>query len=199
MVRLFLHDLEKMRTELNELRENQESGKSANTVKFTTKAKNSVQLERLHDASTTEQRYINAVHLLEANNIETSQKNLKKLGIGSSTISKFRKNKPVPKRVEAIKKDDAEVKKDGESLGYKVIVEPMPDKLDRGDFPEGSAGTKKFKTATKVANNQRTKRNRTIAKFGATNVTTKEECEANKGHWIKKRQKVKGVVRDVCV
>jgi hypothetical protein len=156
---------------------------------------------------TAEQRYIAAVTQLISQGVNPSALHIKKMGIGSSTISRFRKKYPdnkfpvVEKKVVAavqLEQKDAEEEEKSE-LGYKVVVPEQPEAVHRSKFPKGSVGSKEHKAATKTANAARTKRNRDVKTYGLANVTTQDECAA-KGHTIKKRQKLgKGVIRDICV
>jgi hypothetical protein len=154
---------------------------------------------------TAEQRYITAVTQMIAQGVKPSALNIKKKGIGSSTITKFRKKYPNNKFPEVSKKVVAAVQleqKDTDEkseMGYKIVVPEQPEAVPRSKFPKGSVGSKEHKAATKTANAARTKRNRDVKTYGLDNVTTQEEC-ASKGHTIKKRQKIgKGVVRDICM
>jgi hypothetical protein len=154
---------------------------------------------------TAEQRYITAVTQLISQGIRPSALNIKKMGIGSSTISRYRKKYPentfpvVEKKVVAAVQLEQKDTDEKSEMGYKVVVPSMPSPISRNSFQKGNTGTKEHKAATKTANAARTKRNRDVKTYGLDNVTTQEEC-ASKGHTIKKRQKIaKGVVRDICL
>jgi hypothetical protein len=204
LVRLFTNDLEFLKEENRQLRaEMAEMKQMMILVLNKPTALNAPDTDLRHFQGTAEEKYIAGVKLLEKNRLKVSVKNLRGLGIGNGTISKCRnkfanKGLPVEKseKEEKVEEPVVAMTDDDGDLGYKVIVPKMPDSVPRSDYPNNNAGTKQFKAATKLANAERTKRNRDVKKFGESNVTTAEDCD---GQIQKKLKIAKGIVRDVCL
>jgi hypothetical protein len=217
MIRLFLTDMQILKDENQKMKDRLENmelmvstlTQQPNIKTLKSKGGNVAVMSVRKFKGTKEERYIEAVQRLQSLNMKVTIGNIKTLGIGSSTISIFRKKYPndvfsvvveeqkvEEQKVEEQKVDVPMVIDDDISLGYKVIVDPMPESISRSAFEKGNAGTKQFKAATKLANAQRTKRNRDVKKFGSENVTLLEDCT---GVVQKKLKMAKGVVRDVCL
>ena len=151
-----------------------------------------------------QEKYIAGVRLLESYGLKTSTTNLKKLGLGNSTISKWRKYYKTGKFPDEKQEEVKEVAvapavpMQDDDLDSKVIVPALPEPEPRSNFQKGIKGTNEHKVAAKLANAERTKRKRDEKTFGETNVATVEECKKTDGNIQKRIKLSKGRVRDIC-